>query len=135
MEVNGLGDQEVALEIDVPKEVFRDARLYSLLIVTDPVYRENLLRAARSRILPPQMEVLLWHYAFGKPPDRVELGRPGEFGDLRKMSTEQLALRARNLATILEKESIEQASTMERSTEGPAIIEASLAQQSTEQPS
>ena len=42
-------------------------------IVDDPVYRAKLLAAARARTLPPGVEVLLWHYAKGKPKDEVSV--------------------------------------------------------------
>ena len=58
-------------------------------LVDDPKYRASL----RRRLLAGTagaMEVLLWHYAYGKPIARVETGEPGAFSDL---SDDELKLR------------------------------------------
>lgn len=50
-------------------------------LVDDPMYREAL----RERLISGTagaMEVLVWHYAKGKPIDRVENGMPGAFAEL-----------------------------------------------------
>jgi len=77
-----------------------EARTFALSIVRDPEYRANLLKAARTRTLPPAVEVVLLAYAWGKPTERVELGRPGAFDDLSSLTTDELAQRARLLAEV-----------------------------------
>lgn len=77
---------------------FYEARIFALRVVRDPAYREALLHHARARRLQPAVEIMLWHYAYGKPPDRIELGHPGEFGDLEGLSREELAARAAAIA-------------------------------------
>jgi hypothetical protein len=82
----------------------REAQLYALAIVRDPEYRRNLLAAARARSLPPAVECMLMAYAWGKPADRVELGRPGAFGDLHETPATELVSRLRALAAALDAE-------------------------------
>jgi hypothetical protein len=51
-------------------------------LVSDPVYWRKLKADIRKRKVHPQMEALIWSYAFGKPIERVELGRVGDFSKL-----------------------------------------------------
>jgi hypothetical protein len=51
-------------------------------LVTDPVYWRRLRADLRKRKVHPQVEVTLLAYAFGKPIERVELGRVGDFSKL-----------------------------------------------------
>jgi hypothetical protein len=50
-------------------------------LVDDPEYR-SALRQRMINGTAGAMEVLSWHYAKGKPIDRVETGLPGEFSSL-----------------------------------------------------
>ena len=50
-----------------------EAKAAAARIVDDPVYRENLLEAARAGTPAPAIEVLLWHYAKGKPTELVQM--------------------------------------------------------------
>jgi len=76
-----------------------EARHFSLQIVRDEDYRKNLLVYAKARMLAPALEIMLWHYAYGKPPDRLELGTGSAASlDLEGLSKEELAARARALA-------------------------------------
>ncbi len=49
-----------------------EAKAACAAIVDDPVYRTELMAAARARTLPPAVETMLWHYAKGKPKEQVE---------------------------------------------------------------
>ncbi len=40
--------------------------------VADDIATKKLLARARAGTLPPAVECMLWHYAKGKPKDRVE---------------------------------------------------------------
>ncbi len=55
-------------------------------LVDDPEYREALRRRMINGSAG-SVEMLIWHYAKGKPVDRVETGAPGAFVE---MSDEQL---------------------------------------------
>ena len=50
-------------------------------LVDDPEYREALRRRMIAGT-PGAVETLLWHYAKGRPVDRVEQGAPGAFSAL-----------------------------------------------------
>ncbi len=77
-----------------------EARLFALEIVRDPTYRENLKKAALARKLHPSIEALVMHYAWGKPTERVELGRAGDFSDdLSNLSDADLKTHALTVAS------------------------------------
>lgn len=42
-------------------------------IVSSPAYRKRLLERVKGGTLPPAVESMLWHYAWGKPKETVEL--------------------------------------------------------------
>lgn len=67
-----------------------EARLFALAIVRDPEYRRNLMQALRERSAPAAVENMVWAYAYGKPPDRVEVGKPGEFDEIDALEGDAL---------------------------------------------
>jgi hypothetical protein len=79
-----------------------EARLFALQIVRDPAVRTRLLEQARSGRLPPPIMLMLFHYAYGKPPDRLEIGRGP---DLSELSEEQLMARIEAVKSALNGES------------------------------
>ncbi|CAB4190352.1 hypothetical protein UFOVP1196_52 [uncultured Caudovirales phage] len=88
-------------------EGLRLAREKAKVILDDPAYHTSLLSRARSGTLPHAVEVLLWHYAYGKPVEKIELTDETENIDLTQFSLEQLRERAdsvRAAALELEKE-------------------------------
>lgn len=58
-------------------------------------YRESLLQRIVLGTLPPAVEVLLYHYADGKPVDKIEVKDTTE--PLEEMTVEQLEERAMRL--------------------------------------
>lgn len=56
-----------------PHEATEEVRALCRRIVTDPVYCDNLILRARAGVLPPGVEVTIFHYAIGKPPEKVEV--------------------------------------------------------------
>ena len=48
-----------------------EVQQFAIEFVLDPVYRKNL-RQRLQQGKAQQLEVLLWHYAFGKPKEEVE---------------------------------------------------------------
>lgn len=63
-------------------------------------YRRSLLLRVRIGELPPAIESLLYHYAEGKPVDRIEhTGREGGPIEIRDMTNAELAAKAAALAT------------------------------------
>jgi len=92
-----------------------EARLFALQIVRDPGYRSRLMEKARAGRLPPPIEEMLWAYAYGRPPERMEIGPPGAFQELEDLPMPALALRAKQVAEFLEIE----AAAEERGEDGP----------------
>lgn len=58
-----------------PKGRLNDAtlevRIAARALVEDPEYRENLRSRLVAGELPPPVECMLWHYAYGKPKETV----------------------------------------------------------------
>ena len=80
-----------------------EAKNFALLILRDPTYRQNLIVRARAGTLAPAVEIALWHYAYGKPAERLEVGGPGAFGvEHENLTDRQLGDRIRLLAEIVE---------------------------------
>ena len=50
-----------------------EAQQLAARLVDDPDYRKKLLADMRVRKVAPAIEVMLWHYAYGKPKDMVEV--------------------------------------------------------------
>jgi hypothetical protein len=79
--------------------VTREAREFALGIVRSDEYRASLVRRIANDTLAPQVETTLLAYAFGKPPERVEVA--GDTSHLADLSDEQLAERAELIAALL----------------------------------
>lgn len=50
-------------------------------------YRSSLRERIKNKTLSPAVEVMLWHYGYGKPPETVEI--TSGLGDLSQMSQDQ----------------------------------------------
>ena len=57
----------------VQNKVTVEVRKICTALVNDAKYRDNLTRRLQAGKLPPAVECLLWHYAFGKPKDEIEI--------------------------------------------------------------
>jgi hypothetical protein len=66
-------------------------------LVDDPQYRESLRRRMIAGTAGG-VEILVWHYAKGKPVDRVETGSAGAFAE---MTNEELKRRLRAALTAM----------------------------------
>lgn len=96
-----------------------EARLFALQIVRDPRYRAKLMSQAQAGLLSSAVETMLWHYAFGKPVETVEVGRIGE-SNYEDLSREALINRAIELA-----ERLRSAPRSTDEVEGAAITDVS----------
>lgn len=65
-------------------------------ILESPEYIASVKARIVAHTLPPQIEALYHHYAYGKPKDTVEIVKPQ--ADLSGMSAEQLAAEAQETA-------------------------------------
>jgi hypothetical protein len=87
----------------VPNKVTVEVREAASALVDDPVYRKKLRDDLRKRKLAPAVEVLLWHYAKGKPKETIDVdltNRVQVLGEeeVRRMTDEELAAAAKALA-------------------------------------
>jgi hypothetical protein len=57
----------------VPNKATKEVKELSRRLVLDPEYQQKLKQRLLKGTLTPAVEVLLWHYAFGKPKDTVDL--------------------------------------------------------------
>ena len=88
-----------------PNKVTAEARAVCAAILDDRTYRTNLTARARAGTLAPAVEAMLWHYAFGKPKDSLDV-TVGPAGDLSELSTEDLLHRADRLRERLWEQSV-----------------------------
>jgi hypothetical protein len=56
----------------VPNKTTQEVKAAARAIVDDPAYRESLIKRLHAG-LAPHMEPLLWHYAYGKPKETIEV--------------------------------------------------------------
>lgn len=59
-------------------------------------YRRSIIHRVTLGNLPPAVEVLLYHYAEGKPVDKIEVTTP----EMEQLTSEQLEARAMQLAVL-----------------------------------
>ena len=51
----------------------RAAKTFCQSLVNDAAYQARFLTAWKARQLEPQLEILVWHYAFGKPSQALDV--------------------------------------------------------------
>ena len=79
----------------VPNKATREAKVVCNALVDDPVYLKNLRRRMRHGTAGT-IETLIWHYAKGKPTERIELGADKSLAYLIAGSRRRLAERRVN---------------------------------------
>ena len=57
----------------VPNKATKEVKELSRRLVLDPEYQQKLKQRLLKGTLTPVVECLLWHYAFGKPKDTLDL--------------------------------------------------------------
>jgi hypothetical protein len=77
-----------------------EAKVFCQEVLRSEEYRQSVRQRAKSGTLPAQVEVLLWHYAYGKPVEHVQVATAANT-DLSELTTEQLAQRAAFIASVL----------------------------------
>jgi hypothetical protein len=82
-----------------------EAQKWARELVMSPTYRQTLEERIRDKKLAPAVEVLLLHYAWGKPLEAINLTvTPGQ-EDLTTLSVDELMKRAKALSDQLEEAS------------------------------
>ena len=77
-----------------------EAQRFARSIIESPAYRKSLEERAANGGLPAAVEVALWHYAYGKPPETI-IVNPTE--ELETLSTATLSHRAKSILDRIEK--------------------------------
>lgn len=81
------------------------SRLFFRQFLHSPEYRQSLIDRVRLGTLPPALEVLMHHYAYGKPVEHVEVKDKTErVEDLTVEEIEKRVLELANIARQLRKE-------------------------------
>lgn len=78
------------------------AQTFARNLLQSETYRENLEERIKDKTLQPGVEIMLWHYAFGKPVEQVQLTVTQGVEDLSTMSIDELYERAKQYTAELE---------------------------------
>ena len=60
----------------VPNKVTVEARDLAQKLLTEPTYCEKFKARLLAGELAPALEAMVWHYAYGKPIERIEVDAP-----------------------------------------------------------
>jgi len=84
-----------------PNKATVAGREFAEKLVTDPDYLASVEARAKAGKLPAGVEIMLWHYAHGRPKELLELSGSIGTRDVATMSTDELLaeLEAHQLAT------------------------------------
>lgn len=75
------------------------AKEFSRNVIASPEYRQSVLNRITLGELPPAVECLMWHYAYGKPVDHLEV--KDTTNPLAALSLEELEQQALFLADLV----------------------------------
>jgi len=81
-------------------QISSEARQFALDIVRSPEYRASLLTRVKAGTLAPNIEAMLWAYAYGKPAERIVIDH-NPAAELAELPVAQLAERAELIAKVL----------------------------------
>lgn len=79
----------------------REAQSFARGLLTSTAYRDSLEKRLLAGDLPPAVESMLWHYAFGKPIEQVEVSMRQAEQDLSRLSMQELLEKADQLRDAL----------------------------------
>jgi hypothetical protein len=57
-----------------PNKTTTDVGAVARALVDDAAYREAFKKRFQAGDVPPGVEQMIWHYAYGKPPDSLQIG-------------------------------------------------------------
>jgi hypothetical protein len=78
-----------------------EARALARKMLTTPTYQKSLEDRLLAGKLPPAVETMLWHYAFGKPAENLNVSMKAQ--DLSALSPKELLDATRETLAELEK--------------------------------
>lgn len=64
-----------------------EASRFARDLLNSEEYRSSLRERIKNKTLSPAVEVMLWHYGYGKPPETVEI--TSHVGDISQMTPDQ----------------------------------------------
>lgn len=79
-----------------------EAQKFARSIIESKDYRDDLAARAKSGKLAPAIESMLWHYAYGKPIEQVQVQVMQGVQDFGSMSVEELQQALSDMRTQLE---------------------------------
>lgn len=80
-----------------------EAREFARELLNSQVYRENLKLRLMAGDLPANLEAMLFHYAYGKPVETLEVVKANDF---ERMSDEELLAAEKTLRELLPANSV-----------------------------
>jgi hypothetical protein len=80
------------VKLPKPESVPAEVQEFCQELVTNQGYRAKIKVSFTERTLPTNLEAMIWYYAAGKPPEKIEHTFVDE-ADLRNATKEQLAER------------------------------------------
>lgn len=60
-----------------PNKATAEVRALCEGLLKDPAYKAGLVKRLQTGEIAPHVEILLWHYAYGKPTEHIEVGGEG----------------------------------------------------------
>jgi adenine C2-methylase RlmN of 23S rRNA A2503 and tRNA A37 len=60
----------------VPNKATLEVKEFCRGLINDEIYQKKLRARMQSGKIPPAVEALMWHYAYGKPTETVEVQTP-----------------------------------------------------------
>lgn len=79
-----------------------EAQVFARRLLNSQAYRESLERRIKRDDLPAAVEVMLWHYAYGKPVESLQVQVVPGYEDLSALPIDELYKRAADLTRQLE---------------------------------
>lgn len=76
-----------------------EGQAFARRILNSSAYRADIEKRAGEGRLPPAVEVMLWHYAYGKPVEHVQVSVTEDYDSL---PIDELARRAKHLTDLLQ---------------------------------
>src|SRR5688572_17757086 len=89
--------------------VKREAAAFARSVVQSPEYVEWLWERVTNRTLHPETEKLLWQYAYGRPPEHIQLNVSHDTVDLAELSLDELATLTERLSADIRAMDLEEA--------------------------
>ena len=88
--INSKGDLKHPFASANVRKAQASALQIASFVIQDPLYRKNLIVRARAGTLPPNIEMMLWHYILGKPIEQINITTDSPQRDMSEMTDDEL---------------------------------------------